>query len=157
MSSDYTDFAKDPREDSRKRKLMVVHALLATAMAAILGGAWVVQRKGEVAQTRAAAPPPAGPACQPLTEAAYLAMPRPADRLFTYGGTVFGRRFGHVECDMAGGEGLSLGRVYPVCRFTAPAVITVRTAAGTTYFAPGVGRPAVVSLKDGKPSCVLGT
>ena len=92
MSSDYTDFAKDPREDSRKRKLMVVHALLATAMAAILGGAWVVQRKGEVAQTRAAAPPPAGPACQPLTEAAYLAMPRPADRLFTYGGTVFGRR-----------------------------------------------------------------
>ena len=57
----------------------------------------------------------------------------------------------------AGILGLVEGRTefIPVCQFSGPSLLTVTTAKGTFYFAPGTGKPATVMTRDGVPSCVL--
>ena len=68
---------------------------------------------------------------------------------------MFARRFGHMSCAMItndGGRGLG---TFPVCQFTSPASLLVRTPRGEFYFAPGIGQPATVSVPPGLPQCVM--
>ena len=44
---------------------------------------------------------------------------------------------------------------FPVCQFTSPASLLVKTRRGEFYFAPGIGQPATVSVPHGLPQCVM--
>ena len=44
---------------------------------------------------------------------------------------------------------------YHVCRFNNPGAVVVTQGGRTTIFEPGVGRPATVTVRDGKASCVV--
>ena len=74
--------------------------------------------------------------------------------LMSFHGVEFGRRFGHAECAfIRGPEGHG-----PVCQFTSPADLEVKTEKGLFRYAPGVGQPATVSvIGDEAPRCVMAT
>lgn len=97
-----------------------------------------------------------GQRCPSVTEIQFRASPYKPTRVFEYAKVTFGRALGHVSCAEIrydGGRGLFGG--YPVCQFTGPAVLEVRTAQGEFYFLPGVGRRATVSTPHGKAECVM--
>jgi hypothetical protein len=101
-----------------------------------------------------------GPAC-PTMDAPPLRPPGSRMRspmIFTYGDVRISRQHGHASC--AGfRESASLTdepRVYRICQFNAPSVLTVTTARGTTIFRPGPVRRATVTVRDGVATCVLG-
>jgi hypothetical protein len=97
----------------------------------------------------------AGPDCPEVTPTPQLFGAK-GPYTFSYGGTQFSRRFGHVSCAAPQGGGLIPGEVYHVCQFNGPAALAVATPEGVTYFKPGVGRPATVTIRGGKTSCVVG-
>ena len=97
-----------------------------------------------------------GPPCPTLSAAAYAAGAIKVGPRFEYGDVVFGRGYGYVSCSWLHGGFLGLS-VHPVCEFTGPGVLTVTTSSGEAYFAPGVGKPATVSVSDGQARCVVGS
>ena len=97
-----------------------------------------------------------GPACPVLTEAQFKARRLNDSKKTTYDNVVFGRLAGHVSCNEIktnGGKGFG---VIPICQFTSPAALTVTTEkGGTTYFEPGPGSPATITMNQGVPTCVM--
>jgi hypothetical protein len=68
-------------------------------------------------------------------------------------GAEFGRAYGNGDCGMApSGVGWSYA---PACRFDAPALVTVRTAHGETYFLTGLGRGATAFASADGAHCYL--
>jgi hypothetical protein len=96
-----------------------------------------------------------GAPCPSWTAAQYAAQPLRAKQVFSFDMIDFGRRFGHVECGVAGMHGADKLGERDVCQFTGPAVLEIKTGKGSFYFAPGVGVPATVSVQHGVPSCVM--
>ncbi|WP_304170024.1 hypothetical protein [Phenylobacterium aquaticum] len=96
-----------------------------------------------------------GAPCPSWTAAQYAAQPLRAQQVFSFDMIDFGRRFGHVECGVAGMHGADKIGERDVCQFTGPAVLEIKSGKGTFYFAPGVGVPATVSVQHGVPSCVM--
>lgn len=90
--------------------------------------------------------PPAGPAC-PVTAPAEVGGALKPTKFMDFEGITFARRFGDAEC------GFDNKRL--VCRFTSPAVLEVKTKVETYVFAPGIGQPAMVSVRKGVASCVM--
>jgi hypothetical protein len=69
------------------------------------------------------------------------------------GGAEFGRAFGDGDCGMApSGVGWSYA---PACRFEAPALVTVRTTHGETYFLTGLGRAVTAFAGADGAHCYL--
>jgi hypothetical protein len=98
-----------------------------------------------------------GPPCPTLTAVEFEAGRYTAAKSFDYDGILIARHSGHVSCSdvkQGGGKSLFVDRV---CQFTSPAVITVTSAKGAYYFAPGAGHGATVAIHDGVPRCVLGS
>ncbi|MGA0605378.1 hypothetical protein ACO2Q0_05195 [Phenylobacterium sp. VNQ135] len=91
-----------------------------------------------------------GPAC-PVVQAP-PALGRRQPMTFTYGDATFTRRHGHASC--AGFR--EDGKIYRICQFNAPYVLTVTTARGTTIFQPGPVRRTTVTVRDGVATCVVG-
>lgn len=96
-----------------------------------------------------------GPPCPRITQAQVLRPRQKGLRRFEFEGVVFFRRYGHVECAAIRDDGGRGGRLYPVCQFTSPTDLIVRTDDGEWYFRPGPGRPATISTANGAPSCVV--
>lgn len=96
-----------------------------------------------------------GAPCPSWTAEQYAAQPLRAKQVFSFDMIDFGRRFGHVECGVAGMHGADKLGERDVCQFTGPAVLEIKTGKGSFYFAPGVGVPATVSVQHGVPSCVM--
>lgn len=72
-----------------------------------------------------------------------------------FGGLTLGRRFGEISCaEVAAKGGLGV-KSYPVCQFSGPDVLTVKTDKGQLYFRPGVGRRASILMDKGAPRCVM--
>ena len=94
-----------------------------------------------------------GPPCPTLTEAELTAQVGKGLRSFEYGDATFFRRDGDVECAPVYEDGGRGDAHYPVCRFTGPGVLRIRTAQGEWRFRPGPGRPAAVP--GGQAGCVL--
>lgn len=114
------------------------------------------QRALEIATATAAAKPweLKGPPCPAPSGWAADAKHAPA-KAFIFNGIKFARRYGHADCNaVAGPKGHGPAYV-PLCQFSSPAVLAVTTEQGTFHFAPGVGRPATVSVVDGVPKCVI--
>jgi hypothetical protein len=97
----------------------------------------------------------AGAPCPTASSPAALpAWPR-ATKVFEYDGVHMARAVGHVSCnEVAYDAGRSLG-VFPVCQFSSPAVLIVTTRKAVTYYLPGPGQRATVSVPHGTPRCVL--
>ena len=91
-----------------------------------------------------------------MTEIQFRASPYKPTKVFEYAKVSFGRALGHVSCaEIRYDGGRALFGGYPVCQFTSPAVLEVRTAQGEFYFLPGAGRRATVSTPHGKAECVM--
>ena len=116
---------------------------------------WVIYQAWAMRHAEVRAWSIAGPPC-PVVEPSPTLFGQGGPRNFSYGGADFSRRFGHASCAAPQGGGLIPGEVFHVCQFTGPAALAVTTSAGTTYFKPGVGRPATVTLREGKATCVVG-
>ena len=96
------------------------------------------------------------PPCPRISAAAYRARYAALERPTAYEGATVTRLFGHVMCsdvDTAGSWGLVS---HPVCQFTSPNAIRVKTVNADAYFEPGPGNLATVSLEPHAISCTLG-
>jgi hypothetical protein len=97
------------------------------------------------------------PPCPTISVAAYRSGGYPAqERATDYDGVTLARHFGHVMCkdaDTRGGWGFL---THPVCQFTSPTAIRVNSGGRETFFLPGPGRLATVSVERGRAQCALG-
>jgi hypothetical protein len=75
---------------------------------------------------------------------------------FVYKGVGFAYQIGDVTCAPVPEKSLFTKVTFPVCQFDAPGAIAVTAGGRTTYFEPGVGRGATVTVHAGKPpTCVM--
>jgi hypothetical protein len=99
-----------------------------------------------------------GPACPVVAKPSPTGARRRGDPMtHEYGGSTFTRSFGAVSC--AGFREPALfdeGRVYHVCQFNNPGAVVVRTLRGTTTFEGPPGKRLTVTVREGRPSCVVG-
>jgi hypothetical protein len=73
-------------------------------------------------------------------------------RHFGFGGAFFARASGEASCIMTR-EGAAAP--FPACRFSNPKVLQISTPRGRFDFLPEVG-PATVTVRGGRPVCVMG-
>ncbi|MGA0602300.1 hypothetical protein ACO2Q3_16450 [Caulobacter sp. KR2-114] len=97
----------------------------------------------------------AGPPCPSISHDAVLRDGLEVRYATDFNGLSFGRRFGEVSCSEVAAKGGLGMRSYPVCQFSGPDVVSVKTAAGQLYFRPGVGRKASIVVQNGAPRCVM--
>jgi len=95
-----------------------------------------------------------GAAC-PVTPALSIAArgPKPPPP-FVFQGVAFAYQIGDVSC-VGIPEGWFSKATYPVCEFDAPAGIKVTYRGRTTYFEPGVGHGASVTIRHGQVGCTI--
>ncbi|QUD89242.1 hypothetical protein [Phenylobacterium montanum] len=142
------------RAKSRRRKFP--YAAVGTGFCVVVSvaaaaGLWIGHRNSQIAEAQAWAPP--GPACPVMTRQAYLALGAMASHISHYDGVQFGRGYGAVACnEIADHGGRGPGRI-PVCQFNNPTTLEVVTARGDFLYFPQV-KPAVVTISDGRPTCV---
>jgi hypothetical protein len=118
---------------------------------AVLAYVHVIQRKADAAE--AAFWSLDGPPCPTLDKAAYEQAPGKA-KTTAFEGVSFEYRVGHMMCTLRPRKGL-LGGDYPVCQFTSPVFLGVRTAQSQAYFALPSVQAARVAILDGQTRCVL--
>jgi hypothetical protein len=142
------------RQKSRaKRGLWAGLATGLLAVGVLASVNWTYQRHRERAQGWVTD----GPPCAALSAQAYAAKGYAAhERAAVYEGVTFARQFGHVACATPD-TGTDLGLVtHPVCQYTSPAAVRVKTAAAEAFFEPGPGEMATVSIEKGRIRCQLG-
>jgi hypothetical protein len=121
----------------------------------LYGGSYMRQR--EAALSRAAESKVEGPPCPAISRAEFEARRLKRFKATLYEGVVFGRQFGHMDCRAlryGGGWGTS---TYPVCQFTGPGLLQVKTRQGEWFYAPGPGQPATAGAPRGQARCVMGS
>lgn len=129
-------------------------ALLFLGFAAWLyGGSFLRQRDFALNRAREAAVE--GPPCPELSAAAFEARKLKRFKATFYEGVTFGRQFGHMDCSALRYGGGWSGETYPVCQFTGPALLQVKTDKGEWFYAPGPGNPATVATPHGQARCVM--
>jgi hypothetical protein len=97
-----------------------------------------------------------GPPCPSLSRAAIVAFGAVTWQTFDYDGFVIARIHGDATCSEIGYDGgRSLFGDFPVCQFERPGLLVIRTRQGIFRYAPGVGRPATISVPHGRPRCVV--
>ena len=96
-----------------------------------------------------------GPACPQVPRLSIFAMGARPPPPFTYKGTHFAAQVGDVFCEAVPDEGWFPQTTHAVCQFSHPAGIEVTTHTGHVIFEPGMGRRATVSVRKGRPSCVM--
>jgi len=135
--------------------------LQSLGMVAVLAGAvsipgyvilttWLDRRAMEAAWTITGPPCPQVAALDPA-----VVGRRPA-KVFTYQKVRFARQSGHVSCVTLDAGGPFARRTYPVCQFSGPAGVGVTAAGGTAFYQPGAARRVTVTVRDGRPACVMG-
>jgi hypothetical protein len=93
-----------------------------------------------------------GPPCAPISRQAFESLGfRREIHGFNFQDVNFAYAFGDTECRKYGDRRSS----YQRCMFTSPGAIRVRLSGSDTFYEPGTGQPATVSIVDGKLSCVL--
>jgi hypothetical protein len=145
----------DPRSPSLRANRWWALAIVAAigGSAAMVAPGVMRDRTAAIAQAKAW--DITGVACPQFPAAEVLKQPT-ATRGFGYAGASFTYAYGHVACaELRADGGKSWFRGHPVCQFTSPAVVGVHVGGATTYFAPGLGQRATVSVEDGGPRCVM--
>ena len=148
------------RERVRERRRQLGNLLslagMAVIVAAIPGILTLQMVLTERAERRAWAI--TGPACPVVAKPSPMGSRHRGDPMsHDYGGSTFTRSFGAVSC--AGFREASLfgeSRVYHVCQFNNPGAVVVKTSHGQTTFEAQPGRRLTVTVREGRPSCVVG-
>jgi hypothetical protein len=96
-----------------------------------------------------------GPACPEVTKLSIFAIGARPPPPFTYKGTHFAAQVGDVFCEAVPDEGWFPQTTHAVCQFSHPAGIEVTTSRRHVIFEPGMGRRATVSVRNGRPQCVM--
>jgi hypothetical protein len=94
-----------------------------------------------------------GPPCPVVSNGMWFH--RPPHR-FNYHGVVFSRQYGNVSCMVLPDDGTFSKASHTVCQFSSPAAVSVTAGGRTVIYEPGIGHPATVTIRDGRPSCVVG-
>ncbi|MGQ3015892.1 hypothetical protein [Phenylobacterium sp.] len=129
------------------------------AMLGVVGVAAVVLIGGVLAalgQQRTAAAErwtPQGPECPVWEGPLPVSKSRPDLQSFDYAGVTLGRWFGHANCVELYKTALPGGGVYQACHFTGPDFVRVKVGDQETTYRPGVGKPAIVTIRDGVATC----
>ena len=146
--------ARRRRLSGGQKLAMVAGAVIFLGFAGWLyGGDYLRQR--DLALGRAGEAKVEGPPCPQLTAAEFAARKLKAPKLTSYEGVTFGRQFGHMDCSaLRYGSGWGTD-TYPVCGFTSPNALSVKTDKGEWFFAPGPGQPATIAVPHGQPRCVM--
>lgn len=121
-------------------------------------GVWtatIMRSDASAAKAHAAAWTVTGPPCPQIT-AAWLQMLKITPIPFAYESIRGTRAHGDVNCEFVEYDGQRHTAPFPVCQFSAPLALTLATPTGDVYFEPGAGKPATVSMPDGKLRCVIG-
>jgi hypothetical protein len=117
---------------------------------------WIVYSGWAELQAMKAAWTIAGPACPIVEQPSRSVVGKKPPKPFSYGGIHFVRQFGHVSCVGWDDGGLGGEDITRVCQFSGPAMVKVAIAGRTVIYQPGVGRRATVTVRHGRPSCVVG-
>jgi hypothetical protein len=96
-----------------------------------------------------------GPPCPEVAKLSLFAIGSRPPKPFTYKGVRFAAQVGDVYCEAVPDEGLFPQSTHAVCQFSHPAGIEVWAPAGHAIFEPGMGRRATVTVRHGRPSCVI--
>lgn len=139
-------------DNAKTFRLMMVGAVLVGVVA--VGAAAYTQRREQIAEAEMTTAIGGAP-CPELTTAqvAERGLAPKLTKQHAFNGVTFARRYGHVECGVLGsGEKAGLD-YFPVCKFTAPAAVSVTAEGRTTYFDPGAGRAVNVWVRGGKAAC----
>jgi len=97
-----------------------------------------------------------GPPCPVVAAPSIRVQGRKPPTAFPYGDAVFSHQTGNVSCVAPPEDGLFARRTYHVCQFSGPAMVAVTIGGHRTIYEPGVGRPATVTVRHGRPTCVMG-
>lgn len=97
----------------------------------------------------------AGPPCPQVAALDPAVVGRKPAKVFSYQKVSFARQSGHVSCVTLDAGGPFARRTYPVCQFSGPAGVAVTTGAGTTFYQPGAAQRVTVTVRDGRPACVM--
>ena len=96
-----------------------------------------------------------GPPC-PLARRPLVGTPSRPPEAFVYAGARFVRRSGAVSCAELR-TGLWRGRrIFHVCQFSAPVLLSVTDREGSRLYEPGPGQTTTVRLEQGRAACVVG-
>lgn len=127
-----------------------IGVLVAVGMvgAIVYGG---VSKSRQDAADKAAKWESQGPVCELL--AALPAGERMSSNVTQVQDVQFRRASGHVACTEIGDDQGRSDRLVPVCQFTSPSVVEVKTPKGTFVFRPGPGLPATIIVRAGQPEC----
>lgn len=98
----------------------------------------------------------AGPPCPQVAQVSIAARGMHPPPPFTYLGAHFTPQIGNVSCEAVPDDGWFPQTAHPVCQFSAPGAVEVQASARRVVYEVGVGRPATVTVRDGRPSCVVG-
>ncbi len=97
----------------------------------------------------------AGPACPEVPRVSIAAMGAKPPPPFVYQNVAFAYQIGDVFCATVP-EGYFTKATYPVCQFDHPSAIEVKSRGRTVIYELGIGHKATVTVRDGRPSCVMG-
>ncbi len=146
-----TDYGYRP--PTRRVPMKVILGVGLVVLVAIVVSSFLRQRQLNVAAAQGLRV--SGPPCPTVTADQAKAEGLNPAQAFVFDDITFARAYGHVSCeDSHGPDGTALGS-YAECQFTSPHVIAVTVKDQTSWFFPGPGKPATVTVPHGKPACVL--
>jgi hypothetical protein len=148
---------KSPRDFGAVRRFGLAHMIGAVVVIGAAGLAITFEliRDRNASVATAQAWDIKGPPCPQVSAADWTAHGLKAPKVFDYDGTKLGRWSGDASCSDVKDKGGAGFRTDKICQFTNPTVLSVTTPAGVTYFQPGVGQPATLSIHRDIPRCVL--
>ncbi len=97
-----------------------------------------------------------GPACPIVREADPNVVGHKPPTSFTYNSITFTRHLGDASCSAFREDGFMNPRTYSVCQFSAPGAVAVTVGGRQVVYQPGPGWRTTVTVRDGRPSCVVG-
>ena len=97
-----------------------------------------------------------GPPCPVVTAPSRMVQGRRPPTSFHYGGAEFAHQVGGASCVAIPEDGLFSHGSYHKCQFNGPAMVAVTVGGQKTIYEPGVGRTVTVTVRHGRPACVMG-
>lgn len=143
--------------ERRKRSEFPFGVAAGVVIALLAGGLWYAwEQRAWV--TEASHWAVEGRPCRQVTAQQFqsAAAGGPAPMTDTFDTVQFTRAYGHLSCnEVHDDDGWGLG-VHVVCQFSSPTRMSVRTGQVQAYYEASPGQPMTVTVRHGRPECVLG-
>ncbi len=97
-----------------------------------------------------------GPPCPVVAAPSRMVQGRRPPTSFHYGGAEFAHQVGGATCVAIPEDGLFRRQSYHKCQFNGPAMVAVTVGGHKTIYEPGVGRTVTITVRRGRPACVMG-